>query len=212
MGACISALPPEQEMQTFQDYNLRVAQTRFHSTNLAISVKDGRLEYFCNTCVDYTLRGVHVRIDIRWDYQAPPDASDTNRTVFRGGRSRVEVRQGKQENYIPEVYVVPNRPEDKAALGQALRRRLDALQPVYPGVTVEDAGEALRLVIPPALRVGHEAHFALLAARFLEYVKNPRTMPAWEKPNMLAKYYVTTRGVELARRSGGPARAFHAPL
>jgi len=44
MGACISALPPEQEMQTFQDYNLRVAQTRFHSTNLAFSVKDGRLD------------------------------------------------------------------------------------------------------------------------------------------------------------------------
>ena len=44
MGACISALPSEQEMQTFQDYNLRVAQTRFHSTNLAMAVKDGRLE------------------------------------------------------------------------------------------------------------------------------------------------------------------------
>ena len=44
MGACISALPPEQEMQTFQDYNLRVAQSRFHSTNLAFSVKDGRLD------------------------------------------------------------------------------------------------------------------------------------------------------------------------
>lgn len=43
MGACISALPPEQEMQTFQDYNLRVAQTRFHSTNLPMLVADGIL-------------------------------------------------------------------------------------------------------------------------------------------------------------------------
>jgi hypothetical protein len=24
-------------------------------------------------------------------------------------------------------------------------------------------------------------------------------LPAWEKPNMVAKYYVTTKGVELAR-------------
>ncbi|HET6427841.1 MAG TPA: hypothetical protein VFJ30_05495 [Phycisphaerae bacterium] len=44
MGACISALPPEQEMQTFQDYNLRTAQTRFHSTNLGFSVHDGRVD------------------------------------------------------------------------------------------------------------------------------------------------------------------------
>ena len=44
MGACISALPPEQEMQTFQEYNLRTAQTRFHSTNLPMTVKDGRLD------------------------------------------------------------------------------------------------------------------------------------------------------------------------
>jgi len=35
--------------------------------------------------------------------------------------------------------------------------------------------------------------------QFFEYLKHPRTLPAWEKPNMLAKYCVTTEGVELAR-------------
>jgi hypothetical protein len=29
-------------------------------------------------------------------------------------------------------------------------------------------------------------------------MKHPETFPAWENPNMLAKYYVTTKGVELA--------------
>ena len=29
--------------------------------------------------------------------------------------------------------------------------------------------------------------------------KDPRTLPAWEKKNMLAKYHVTTAGVERAR-------------
>jgi len=167
--------------------------------SLAPHVKGGRLQYYCNTSVSYSIRGVHVRMDIRWDYEAPPGAKDTKRTVFRGSRSRIEVRQGKEENYVPEVYVVPNRPADKAAIADAIRRSLDALRQSYPGVTVTDAGEGLRLSIPPALRVGHEAHFALLAARFLEYVRSPRTLPAWEKPNMLAKYYVTTRAVELAR-------------
>ena len=37
--------------------------------------------------------------------------------------------------------------------------------------------------------------------RFFGFLKNPKSLPAWEKPNMLAKYYVTTKGVELARQS-----------
>lgn len=169
------------------------------------AVKDGRLDYCCNNTVHYVLRGIHVRVDVLWDFKAPPGGADTELAVFRGSRSRVEVRQGKEEKFVPELYVVPNRPEDKAAVAEALRRKVEALQAAYPGVSVEDAGEALRLAIPAALRVGHEAHFALLAARFLGYVRNPGTLPAWGKPNMLAKYYVTTRGVELARRSGEPA-------
>jgi hypothetical protein len=35
--------------------------------------------------------------------------------------------------------------------------------------------------------------------RFLDYFKNPEAMPEWEKGNMLAKYYVTTKAVELSR-------------
>ena len=34
---------------------------------------------------------------------------------------------------------------------------------------------------------------------FLRYLQAPQTLPAWEKPNMLAKYHVTTSGVQLAR-------------
>jgi hypothetical protein len=40
----------------------------------------------------------------------------------------------------------------------------------------------------------------MVARRFLDYVRNPEALPAWEKANMLAKYYVTTMGVELGRR------------
>jgi hypothetical protein len=52
--------------------------------------------------------------------------------------------------------------------------------------------------IPERLRVSHEEHFAQVTRQFFEYLKNPKTLPAWEKPNMLAKYYVSTKGVEMA--------------
>jgi hypothetical protein len=66
------------------------------------------------------------------------------------------------------------------------------LQGAYPGLACEDLGEELRVVIPDHYRVGHEAHFAQVLAQFLEYLKSPGTIPAWERSNMLAKYYVST--------------------
>jgi hypothetical protein len=64
---------------------------------------------------------------------------------------------------------------------------------------LEERGGEFRLSIPDRHRVGHEAHFAQVTRQFFEYLRNPGSLPAWEKPNMLAKYYVTTAGVELAQ-------------
>jgi len=184
------------------DYR-RVTGERGFPAYLRNSVRDGRLEYFCNNRVLYTIRGVHVLLEVRWDYEAPPGKGDSSVAVFRGSRSTIEVRQGAEEKFIPEVYVVPA-PGRKEAVGQALAARLKRIRGDYPGLAVEDQGSRFRIVIPPALRVSHEDHFALLVDRFLGYVRRPESLPAWEKPNMLAKYYVTTQGVALGRLN--PAR------
>jgi len=164
-------------------------------------VKDGRLDYFCNNWVDYRLRGVHVRLQATWEFAAPPGQKDTERAVFRGSRSRIEVRQGAEEQYRPEVYVVPNDGADAAALQAAVQRRVAAWQQDWPGMAVQARSGCLSITIPERFRVGHEEHFALVARRFLQYVRDPEALPAWEAPNLLAKYFVTTQGVALARRT-----------
>ncbi|MCC6589512.1 MAG: oxidoreductase [Bryobacterales bacterium] len=165
-------------------------------------VKPNGLNYFCNNRVNYKLRGVHVKLDVKWDYEAAPGTGDTELAIFRGSLARVELRQGKAENFRPEVFVVPNRAEDKARIAAALDRKLKAIGGEWPGLTATDKGAELQINIPDKLRIGHEAHFAVLAQKFLSYAKSPATMPAWETPYMLAKYYVTTQGVALARRNG----------
>ena len=157
-------------------------------------------DYFANNTVQYTLHGHHVRLDVKWDFEAPPGARDSELAIFRGSQSRIEVRQGPEEKFVPEVYVAPNAPDQSAGVRAALRRRLQALQDTYPGLSVQDQPGRFRLVIPERYRIGHEAHFSLLVQQFLRYVREPQSLPAWEKPNMLAKYYVTTQGVDLARR------------
>lgn len=166
-------------------------------------VKPDGLHYFCNNSVTYKLMGAHVKLDVKWDYEAAPGLGDTELAVFRGSKSRVEVRQGKAENFKPEVFVVPNKAEDKAAVAAALRAKLGALAGEWPGLEVQDRGNELHVTIPEKFRVGHEAHFAILTGKFLSYAKSPASMPAWETPYMLAKYYVTTQGVALARKSKG---------
>lgn len=179
----------------------RVTGEKVFPASLQPALKDGRLDCFCNNSVNYTLRGVHVRLQATWDFAAPPGKKDTELAVFRGSRARVETRQGAAENYRPEVYVVPSAAEHRADVLNALKQRLQALEHEWPGLAVEEQAGRFRVLIPDKFRISHEAHFALVAQRFLEYVHDPQKLPAWEKSGLLAKYFVTTRGVELARKN-----------
>ena len=166
---------------------------------LAPQVRDGQFDYYCNNAVHYTLRGIHVKMDILWNWEAPPGTGDVYEAAFRGTKANVEIRQGAPEKYVPELYVVPA--EARAAVFAALKKKVDELQAHWPGLAISETANEARLVIPDRFRVGHEAHFAQVARRFLQYVKDPKSMPAWERGYMLAKYYVSTRGVELANQS-----------
>ena len=168
--------------------------------DLARTIQDTQLHYECNNRVDYSVCGVWTRLNVLWDYEAAPGAGDTHFAAVRGSRSRVEVRQGAEQNYRPELYVVPNRPQDQADLHAASRAALTRLEAAYPGLGVVAEGAELRLEVPTRYRVGHEAHFAEVTRKFLEYLRAPRTLPAWERPNMLAKYFLTTQAVERGRR------------
>ena len=166
---------------------------------LSTSIKGGQLELYCNGFVSWTVRGVHVKVKVGWDYESQTGSGDTHFAAFRGSKARVEIRQGAEEKYRPELYVVPNRREAKAEVLEALKKRVESLAVKFPGIAVEDLGEQMRLSIPDRHRVGHEEHFAQVTDRFLEYIKNPQALSAWEKANMLSKYYVTTKAVELSR-------------
>jgi hypothetical protein len=179
----------------------RVTGERSYPAFLAEAVHENRLSYYCNNSVHYTLCGIHTKLTVKWDFEAAPGQGDAELAVFRGSRSRVEVRQGAEEGYRPEVYVVPNRPELLDDVSAAVKRSLAALGGEWPGLTAETTTGRIRIVIPDSYRIGHEAHFARLAGQFLEYVRNPLSLPAWENPNMAAKYFVTTGGVALARQT-----------
>ena len=190
---------PERAIDYRQDIQM-LSATRWPTKVTAVQFKQVTgepgpgLDYYCNTRVSYALRGIHVKLDVLWRWEAPDGTGDTHLAVYQGSKSRVEIRQGKEEKYQPELYVFPH----AAAAAAALRRKIAALAKQYPGIALVDQGARVHVIIPDTYRVGHEAHFAQVTNQFFEYMKRPETFPAWENPNMLAKYYVSTKGVEMS--------------
>jgi predicted dehydrogenase len=158
-------------------------------------VHAGVLDYDCNNAVSYTLRGVHVELEILWNWEAA-EGGDVYEASFRGTKSRVEIRQGKAERFVPEVYIAGA----SADVAAAVEKRVAALQSRWSGLAAVKSGADLHIVVPEKFRVGHEAHFGQVTNRFFEYVTAPKALPAWETPYMLAKYAVSTKGVEIGRK------------
>jgi predicted dehydrogenase len=161
---------------------------------LAPYLRAGELEYFCNMRARYRVCGVGVSLETRWEWQAPPGGDDSHTAIYTGSRARLELRQRPSEGYRAELYVMP-----QAEVAAALDRRIAALQAGCPGIALEARDGGWRIAVPAALRLGHDPRFALFARRFFDFVKEPRTLPDCEGPNLLAKYFVCTEAVALAR-------------
>ncbi len=168
---------------------------------LSKDISDEKLNYYCNTSVTYALRGVHVKLDVLWDFEAEPGAGDKHFAVFRGDKATVEIRQGAEQNFRPELFVIPVA-GTMQAMEDAIHKKVTELQAKFPGVSSVRLEDKWHFVIPEKYRVGHEAHFAEVTAQFLRYLDDPKSMPSWEKPNMMAKYFVTTQGVAMSRGGG----------
>lgn len=180
---------------------------------LAKDVHNDALDFFANTLVTYRIRGVHVKLGVLWAWEAPAaaGAGDSHYAVYRGSRSRVEVRQGIAEGYRPETYVVANEAREHADVLAAVKKRLAALQDRYPGVEAEDKRTEVKIRIPDRLRTSHEDHFAQVARQFFAYAKNPSSLPKWETTNMVSKYFVTTKGTVVSKAASVKAAERLAP-
>ncbi|RZS98584.1 putative oxidoreductase-like protein [Cecembia calidifontis] len=160
-------------------------------------IQDNKLQVFGNGEMHYTLRGKHAKVSVIWDFQAPEGGGDTHYSVMRGTKALLIIQQGEAEAFKPTLYVELYDGQEKE-LEEAV---LKTLQAKYPGLGLERLPDAKYLVqIPDSYHVGHEAHFAQVTEKFLEYFQKGN-MPNWEVPNMLVKYFTTTKALEVARQN-----------
>jgi len=165
---------------------------------LAESVRDSALSVFSNGSFTYTLRGVHARVSVRWDYFAGEGKGDTHYSMMRGSKATLVIRQGDGPNSSrPMLYVEPV--NDTPEFSSALDKQIQRLTTTFPGLSYRKEGKGYRLVIPEALQTSHEAHFSQVMEKYIACLRG-EGLPDWEVPNMLAKYYTTTEALRMAKK------------
>jgi predicted dehydrogenase len=152
---------------------------------------DTLLKIFFNGEINYSIKGVHAKTTALWNFKAPEGAGDTHHSLLRGTKANLVIRQGVEENYQPALYIEPI--DKNVDLTEAFKK----LQAKYSGVELKKSANGWQVVIPSKYKEGHEEHFARVTEKFLKYIKN-NNMPAWEVPNMLTKYFITTKALQIA--------------
>ncbi len=173
---------------------------------------DSVLQVYSNGEINYQLKGVHAKVSVIWAYKAPEGGGDTHYSIMRGTNANLIIRQGAEQKFVPTLYIEPRdaSPVGKTDLSGAVANAVRALQTEFPGISVRKTGAGWEVVTPESYRESHEAHFGRVMQKYLDFLK-VGAMPAWEVPNMLAKYYTTTQALELAKKQhpGLKARASH---
>jgi len=156
------------------------------------------LQVYCNGAFVYTVRGIHAKISVEWKHEAPPGSGDTHYSMMRGTKAALVIRQGKEQNFKPILYVEKRARISDEEFERALRAALAAIGKDWPGVDAKKIATGWEIVIPDQYKTTHEAHFGEVTEKYLRFLAAGK-MPDWEVPNMITKYSTIMRAYKLSR-------------
>lgn len=163
-------------------------------------IRNDTLYVYSNGEIIFKIKDRIAKISVIWNFKAPENAGDTHYSIMRGTKCNLEISQGKEENYTPELYVKAT--NNTGETGKILKEVIEnQIQTRYPGISVSDISpNRWKINIPKEYRNGHEAHFAQVTERFLQYLGDGK-LPEWEVPNMINKYYITTEALKKVKEN-----------
>lgn len=151
-------------------------------------VKDSILSVLANGEINYTIKGVHAKVTVNWKYREPVGSSDTHYALMRGTKADLELRQGAEEKYRATLYIKAAPGIQAAEFAATIEKVKAVFQQKYPGFDLTQKGNEW-IVKPGTFKSTNSAEVAI------GYILN-NTIPAWEVPNMIAKYYTTTGAIK----------------
>jgi predicted dehydrogenase len=181
------------------EFQKSTAQTGFPDY-LKKYVKDSVLNVFANGSISYQVRNVNVKVMVIWNFEAPKGSGDIQKTIIRGSKATLMILQDKAQAFIPTLYVQKADNVTEADFQQNLKFLLLRLRGIYPEVTLSTENNGIEIIVPEKYKTGHEANFSAVVTKFIHYLDKSQGIPAWEIPNMIAKYYITTTALKMAQK------------
>ena len=157
----------------------------------------GNIQVLSNGEFHYTVKGVHAKVSVIWNYKAPDGTGDTHYSIMRGTKANLVIKQGAEQFFKPTLYIESL--STSTGYDKEVLAIIEKISQQYKGVSLQKNSKGWELIIPETFKEGHESHFARVTEKYLEYLTK-HNMPAWEVPNMLAKYYTTTQARKLATK------------
>ena len=169
---------------------------------LQSAIRDGVLQYACNSEIRYRFRGIRVRQRAEWRQREPDGTSDLHRLTLRGSLCEVRLRQDEATGYHATLSL---HPAAGVVLEPVLQRVLAQWQERFPGLACVPAACGVRLLLPSALDQGHESHFALALNAFLDHLDRG-VWPEALRARLRMRYTLLARARDLALRESTAAQ------
>ncbi len=164
-------------------------------------MENGVLKVYSNGEIVYKLKGIYAKASVIWNFEAPEGAGDTHYSIMRGTLSNLIIKQGAEQDFKPTLYVEAASTDGLDDFATKLDKAVNQdLAAAFPGIKLVQLEKNLWTIeVPDSYKVGHEAHFGQVTAKYLDFLKSGN-MPSWEVPNMIVKYYTTTEGMKAAMK------------
>lgn len=156
------------------------------------------LPYFSNGEIIYRIKNVPIHIRVIWNLEIPEGGGDTHKSIIKGTRSDLLVRQLPAHDFKVELLIAPH--EDPRDVATAVQTCLAKWSPKYPGLSMRWEEEKLLIDIPDDLRTSHEAHFCQVRDMYLDYLAR-REYPRETRAAIVAKYTLLAEARKMALAS-----------
>ena len=156
-------------------------------------VKDSVLEVYANGSITYQVKGVCNRVLVEWRPVTPPGGNDLRNGYAEGTKSTILIQQEFGQT-SPKLCIQKGEKVPEAEFRIALKQAITRLQSDFSGISFSDIAKTVQINIPSELNNSYDPTFKV----FIGHLKN-RDLPKWEVPNTLAKYYITTTALEMAK-------------
>jgi len=171
----------------------------FYPDYLKKDISGDTLYVYANGDISYKIRNIHAKVSVKWNHTFPEGGGDTHYSIMKGSKANLIIEQGKEQNYKPVLYIKALT-TDLNLYEKELVNSLKTLVEKYPGINLNKVEkDKWEVIVPAKYHNGHEAHFGQVTENFLKYLEEG-ALPDWEVPNILAKYYVTTHALEIAKK------------